>query len=511
MRALEKRLKYVKKLTTGETRKIGRGLTCVLAFATVLSSTGLARAEITEELINLLVLKGIVTQGEADKLRTAHRAEQAERTEQIRDEVARSFDAQKVEQKKVIKKQVEKTVAKVQPAKIETEKFLTSLDSGVGFKAGDVKFQVSGNVNAFSTYEDISDDLPIAGGLVATGGDNEFAVRNGLLPNALTFDISTVQEGIDVRAKIGLFPGTNNLNSATAVNANGGGSNISLGTPGIDARQGFLEFGTAEAGKLKLGRDIGLFGQSAIFNDFGIFGVGAPLGSAAPANTSLGRIGLGYIYADFVPQITYTSPDLGGLTAALSFQQPYDAVAFSGIGVGASGDDLPQVQGQLTYGADFGGVDTTLWSGFTTTAYEVGDDTERGYGLEAGGKFNLGNFGLLAYGYYGDGLGTTAIGFDALGPNGETRESFGGYIQGTYAITDRTTLGASYGVSFLDEASGESSPNLIESNSSANIGLRYKLTPWITLQGEYTYTEAEAQDGRSISNNAFTAGSILFF
>ncbi len=47
-----------------------------------------------------------------------------------------------------------------------------------------------------------------------------------------------------------------------------------------------------------------------------LLGVGAGGGDyAAPANTSLGSIGLGYIYTDWLAQIDYTTPDLSRLQA----------------------------------------------------------------------------------------------------------------------------------------------------------------------------------------------------
>jgi len=42
-----------------------------------------------------------------------------------------------------------------------------------------------------------------------------------------------------------------------------------------------------------------------------LLGVGANGSNAAPTNTSLGSIGYGYIYTDWLAQINYTTPDLG--------------------------------------------------------------------------------------------------------------------------------------------------------------------------------------------------------
>jgi hypothetical protein len=46
---------------------------------------------------------------------------------------------------------------------------------------------------------------------------------------------------------------------------------------------------------------------------------------------SLGRIGTGYIYADFIRQIIYTTPNWNGFTASGGVFTPYDETsAFSG-------------------------------------------------------------------------------------------------------------------------------------------------------------------------------------
>ena len=109
----------------------------------------------------------------------------------------------------------------------------------------------------------------------------------------------------------GAYPG---INSSTggSLGANSGGSPTALGTAGIDFRKTYITAGTATFGTIKLGRDIGLFGQDAILNDQTLLGVGATGSNADPGNTSLGRIGYGYVYADFMPQITYISPIWAG-------------------------------------------------------------------------------------------------------------------------------------------------------------------------------------------------------
>ena len=129
------------------------------------------------------------------------------------------------------------------------------------------------------------------------------------------FTASTRQDNLDISATIGLYPG---INSSAAAGVNGAGlSRPPLQTPGIDARQEFLTFGDASWGTVKMGRDIGIFGKDAILDDMTLLGVGTAAGNVAPGNTSLGRIGVGYIYTDWIPQITYTTPNFSGFSASV--------------------------------------------------------------------------------------------------------------------------------------------------------------------------------------------------
>src|SRR5208283_4050633 len=173
------------------------------------------------------------------------------------------------------------------------------------------------------------------------------AVRNGLLPGNFSIAIATHQMGYDVGVTFGFYPG---LNSVSGVGgANSAGNPAALGTTGIDFRQQFATIGKPNLGTFKIGRDIGLFGQEAILNDYSLLGVGSTGGNIAPSNTSLGRIGLGYVYTDFIPQITYTSPKFAGFQGSVGIFTPLEAFNFSGDSGTLSANDEPQIQAKLAY------------------------------------------------------------------------------------------------------------------------------------------------------------------
>ena len=65
-----------------------------------------------------------------------------------------------------------------------------------------------------------------------------------------------------------------------------------------------------------MGKDLGIFGSTAILNDMTLLGVGSQglVGTAGGTTTTLGRIGTGYLYADWNGQIAYTTPNMNGLS-----------------------------------------------------------------------------------------------------------------------------------------------------------------------------------------------------
>lgn len=407
----------------------------------------------------------------------------------------------------------------------ESGGFVRMMDKGIGLHVGDVDLSFSGEINGF--YVNNSPDTPtprkvVHGGLASTGYDNSSAVRNGLLPGNFNIDLKTVQEGLDIGVHFGFYPGLNNVTQVGG--ANSPGSPQALGTSGIDFRQQYVTVGRSDIGTFKVGRDIGFFGGEAILNDFTLFGVGSAAGNIAPSNTSLGRIGLGYIYADWIPQISYTSPSFKGLTAGVGIFQPFDAVNFSGDSAVLSANNEPQIQTKLAYTLPRGKDDLfklSLWTNFVTQdlksrGIEAGDTlpvgkSKRGWGVDFGAKADYGPAELVAYGYVGESIGSTGLFFDAVSRTGRMRSSDGFYVQGSYTFFKKLTFSGSYGLSHLDLAKGEDTPLLLKDNESYAFGLKYGLTSWVNLIGEFTHTTATAHGGNQADDDTFTIGAITFF
>jgi hypothetical protein len=526
----------------------------------IVLGTASAKADDYTDLLQLLRAKGSLTQSEYNGLLSKHLHNM--RTGRSRGTTAGSASAdesavaaqQAALQAAASAAATRQMMADTQAEMKKTEDMINEPDivkampykpgAGLTMKIGNVDLNVSAIVNAFYTYssaDSANAHTAVTGGLTDASGFDSSSVRNGLLPGAIIVSASTTQDGIDLTAVFGAYPGIDSA-SVGALNANNGGNATALGTAGVDFRKTYITAGTAQLGTIKLGRDIGLFGQDAILNDQTLLGVGATGGNADPGNTSLGRIGFGYIYADFMPQITYISPIFAGFQASVGVFQPLNSAGIftGGLSGSSSEHSAPMVQGRLTYDYKAPAWSAHLWVGgleqqlddiIAPYAPAADNGTKTGLAGEVGGVLTVGPAALTAYYYRAHGVGTTGEFFEAIGANGKLRDSEGGYLQGSFKATEKLKLIASYGVSDLYLANGEAeseafqeiiapNPNpvtidpaaaLVRRNESETAGAYYSLTDWLTLVGEYTHTDSKAHGPNSSEANSVSAGAILFY
>src|SRR6266403_182763 len=215
----------------------------------------------------------------------------------------------------------------------------------IGFKAGAWDHSFSGNVNGFATWNTCdTKSVAVNGGLACNrpspDSSKEAAVESGLLPSALVFSAKSRQSGLDIGVTIGFYPGITSSSTGKS----------GIGRSNIDARQNFLTFGDKSWGTVKVGRDIGIFASDAILSDMTLLGVGSG-GAFLGGNTTLGRIGVGYIYTDWIPQISYSSPKYGGFQYSAGVFQGMDISPFSGDPSSASlkRHEQPGFQAKASY------------------------------------------------------------------------------------------------------------------------------------------------------------------
>ncbi len=382
--------------------------------------------------------------------------------------------------------------------------------------AGDWKLSVSGNVNADYIYSNCESTPVVVGGGLACAGDSNgnksSSVSNGLLPAALAISGSTTQSGYDIGVTFGLYPGisTNDGGSPNIQgNANNTPPNTALGTAGLDVRQVFLTFGNKDWGTILAGRNIGLFGADAILNDMTLLGVGGGNGNyASPTNTSLGSIGLGYIYTDWLAQIDYTTPDLSGAKITVGIFNPLNSLT----GNGATVKKEPGFHAKVAY---------TLGDLYLSGTFLYQKQADPGIGLfppfsynghafDIGGKYKIDNFEVAAWYYNGKGVGTTGLFVLSADDAGNPRNSDGFLAQVTYKLAN-TKLGVNYGQSKLDLASGEVNPTLLSKNDKYTLGVYQSLTSNLIVLAEFSTIKSEAQDGLSNTSRNFNIGAFVSF
>jgi hypothetical protein len=405
--------------------------------------------------------------------------------------------------------------------------------------AGDWKLSFDGNVNAhyiYSSCQSFDTAVTVGGGLACVGSEdgqkNSSSVSNGLLPAALSISAATTQAGYDIGVTFGLYPG---------ISTNDGGSpnlgntsqtrNTALGTAGLDVRQVFLTFGNSSMGTVMAGRNIGLFGADAILNDMTLLGVGGGNGNyAAPTNTSLGSIGLGYIYTDWLAQINYTTPDLNGVKVTVGIFDPLESLTDS---AGPTPKSAPGFHAKVVYklGTDLYLSASFIWqqqdiqrqivTGFDAAGSEILANvpgqrlTYDGRGADFGGKYDFMGFEIAGWYYYGKGLGTTglfvnsAVQDPASVAYGNDRTSNGFLAQLTYKLPGTNLkLGVNYGESKLDQADNEINPTLLSMNNKETFGAYEQLTPNLLLLAEISHIQSTNQGG---GENKSTNGNIGAF
>jgi len=384
-------------------------------------------------------------------------------------------------------------------------------NAGIVIPAGDWTLDIGGNVNTFATWSKTDNNATIFGGL--TGGLKDQTVSNittGLLPNYLSVSGSTRQNDLDVAFTISINPGS----SVTQ-----GGQQSAM----QENRQAFLTFGDKSWGSVKLGKDLGIFASDAILNDMTLLGVGSAAGILAGNTTTLGRIGTGFIYADWKSQIAYTTPNFNGFQLTAGITQAFNQIAVttstSAI-TSQRGGASPAFEGKASYSFAANDVTGKVWvsgiaqkqSGQMTfgTVGQTVDDTVA-WGADIGANINFAGFGLTGYYYGAEGLGTTIQFRDGYSKDGKQRDSQGGYVQATYALPTKTKVGISYGVSELDQAGTDNVTTLVKENRMTTVGLYHPLTKHLNLVAEWSHVQSENHAGAENKSNTGSLGGILFF
>jgi len=407
-------------------------------------------------------------------------------------------------------------------------------NAGIIIPAGDWTMDINGNVNAFANWTEydtkaVNNQRQVTaanGGLVAGADsaeeDTVVGINTGLLPSWLGFTGTTRQNDLDVSFTISFQP-----------NASDNHPMGDILTP--LNRQAFVTFGDKSWGTVKVGKDLGVFAGQAILNDMTLLGVGGGAGLSG-AQTTLGGIGTGYIYPAWKGQIAYTTPNMNGFQATIAITNPNQGAFGDAVTTATVYDatvtvptelyqDRFGVEGQLMYSftGDLAGkvwvsgatYDVEGHANGTAATTSASTDSYTASVLDIGANVNIGNLGVTAYYYKGEGVGTTfmgSLGALATATNKlKERDSDGGYIQATYVIPTGTKLGVAYGVSNLDKANATDTA-IVDSNDRWTVGAYHPLTKHLNLVAEYNEVTSEGHTASfEDEQKTFSLGAILFF
>ena len=359
-------------------------------------------------------------------------------------------------------------------------------------------------MNAFYISNNSKDSNVVDGGLANTAGANgntSTSMNTGLLPSWIGVTGKSRQNDLDTEFAISWQPGASSKTSLA-----GGGT--------TENRQAYISFGDKSWGTILIGKNLGEFGRDAILLDQTLLGVGSQglVGTAGGTTTTLGRIGTGFIYADFQGQLNYTTPNMNGFQAVAGIVQPINTLNL-GTSLASSGAQKRpafEAKGSYSFAGDVAGK---VWAEVKTQKadYEDGNSyTANAFGV--GANVNAAGFGLTAYYYDAKGAGTTAWMMDGVSEADGKRKSTGGYVQGSYTLPGvGTKIAASWGESKLNLAGAEVNDTLVKTNEMITVGAYHPLTKHLNLVAEYSQVKAKNHIGEQNKSDIVDFGAILFF
>ena len=365
-------------------------------------------------------------------------------------------------------------------------------------------FTFAGNVNAFMIYSTSKNAVSST----TTGKDLSFGT--GLLPAFAVFDAKGKEENLDLSVHFGFAPQVETGgHNASYFGADAAGAQI-------DMRQVYLTAG-GTWGTLTMGKELGLYQRGNILTDMTLLGVGVGGGGRG---TALGRIGYGYLYTDFRPQLTYTTA--GGKAMSLSIglfeglrQGPYTVL------------ELPRVEAELGYNKKMN--DKSSFKFFLNGAVQTAKDGVTGTtnslsstGVGGGASFDISGFSLLGSGFYAKGMGFLLSGdgivgggnFDNLGvdPAGDGRKSWGFIGQAMYSPPGgKFSVGGSWGQNVLKSTSADVITTDILKNRAIVGQFTYKWSKSLRWVAEYGHIDNYTAGTKVGKTDQGSLGMMLFF
>ena len=395
-----------------------------------------------------------------------------------------------------------------------------------------------GAANAFYTFQDSGEfESPNGVGTreadlaIRDDGEQSSNIQVGLLPNVwgMTLKAPTTG-GLDMQARIGFYTHINGANGSYGSATSGAGQWNQGGY--INNRETNFSV-SGDFGTVLLGRTLRLYQQNAIVKDQTLFGVGTYAGDAS--DTTLGRIGAGYLYANFGEQIQWTTPGFGPFGLALSINGPSDP----------DGDTAnfetptPAFQFKLDFNQEFNGVATGLWvdghyqyaefsaagaavykskNSLNTTAAANRAEQE-GVDIAGGGAgitLAYDKFSFVGAGFFTHGMGHT-LGYNAGFDTHLNPVNFMGYYaQINVDLGGGTNAGFSWGQNEragrpIHAAESAASINPLAAQEHYNAMIWHNVNDSFRLIAEYGHTEARFHQAGNQKAETVSLGGFFFW
>ncbi|WP_286749702.1 porin [Marinobacter sp. UBA2688] len=349
-------------------------------------------------------------------------------------------------------------------------------------------FSTDGYVNAFYVNTDV--DRP--------GNDldrRQSRVKMGFFPNYLGFNVGRDMGDLQLGARSSFWVNINDTDTSGT-------------STGLNVRQLYGTIGSSW-GEILIGRDFGLFARSNLFLDEVLMGHGHSsdvLGLVDTAGVSFGNIGSGYPYAFPTSQITYRSPDLGGLKVAVGIMDPNKIAESSSTE--ARYEEMPRIESEVTYTMDVSSVNLTAWINGqyqkSETKVAGGEDvTSKGVGY--GVKVSLDGLSLTASGFTAEGLNPLFTNNFTIGgalPAFEEQDTKGFLVQGSYSV----------GVNRFAVSYGEGTDDILDMNrETITLAAFHDVNDYLKLVTEYTRHESavESSGADLEESDTFAVGAIV--
>lgn len=304
-------------------------------------------------------------------------------------------------------------------------------------------------------------------------------VKMGFLPNTIGFNFSKDMGELTLGGRSSFWSTINDsLQSPTDTS--------------IDVRQLYATV-DGSFGQVLIGKDFGLYARSNIFLDEILMGFGSP---GAATGVSFGNIRTGYPYPNPSAQITYRTPDMGGLNVAAGIFEPANTTPGA-----QSEQSAPRFEAEVTYSADLNGVALTGWVNGRHQSSENATTKIDSRGVGYGVKAAVAGLSLTASGFTSKGDVPVLITDAALA----SEEDADGYlVQASYTLgANRFVL--SYGETDSDQGNFET--------ENMSVAVFHDVNSNFKLVAEYNMFEQETKSTgvKTADANTLALGAVVMF